>query len=212
MKLAFGSKARLEVEQKLNDPEWIDKTSSPHGCHLWIRAIAKKTGYGQISSWNPAGDDENWRVHVAAFLLANGLEEIPAVTPHVLHNCSSLYEKTDEDPKGIKYRRCCNPSHLYAGTPQQNMDDKVREGRSSGGAINPAKGEDCSWAKLNWPKVREIRCLYKTGEWVQWQLGLKFDVHKALISNIINNKIWKEEDDPANQLKEDAPVEVANES
>ncbi len=206
-KLAFGSGIRIELDFKLNspDPKWVDKTSSPHGCHLWRKGL-DKDGYGRLSSWNPEKEgihkNENWEVHIAAFLLAHNLEEMPEETPHVLHTCSKDCEKTDEDPKGIKYRRCCNPEHLYAGTPQQNIDDKVREGRqATRDSVNPtgAKGEANGNTRLNWPKVREIRILYATGKWFQWQLGLKFDVSQTLIGRIINNKIWKPEDDPANQ-------------
>ncbi len=201
-KLKFGSKVRLDFDFKLNAPdsEWIDKTSSPHGCHFWKGHI-NKDGYGIIASHNPEKEgiykNEHLGVHVAVFLLANDLEEMPAATSQACHKCSGNYK-----PGDMTYRRCVNPGHLYAGTRQQNSDDRIRESRQ-------AKGEANGRAKLNWIKVREIRSLYAIVEkgkriWPQPRLAQKFDVDQALISHIINNKVWKEEDDPANQLKEDS--------
>jgi hypothetical protein len=34
---------------------------------------------------------------------------------------------------------CCNPAHLYAGTHQDNVDDKVRRGRARGRYSAPLK-------------------------------------------------------------------------
>ncbi|MGH7022786.1 MAG: HNH endonuclease signature motif containing protein [Caulobacteraceae bacterium] len=90
------------------------------GCHLWTGTLTPG-GYG--------------RVHVAAhrlaWQLANG--PIPAGML-VLHRC--------DNP------RCCNPEHLFLGTAQDNMTDKVRKGRTRNGwtgkltAPRKAAGQD----------------------------------------------------------------------
>ncbi len=56
--------------------------------------------------------------HREAFRLANG--RTPEMS--VLHSC-------DNPP-------CCNPTHLYEGTQQQNIADRVARRRSAAGARN----------------------------------------------------------------------------
>jgi len=56
--------------------------------------------------------------HREAFRVANGH---PA-EHSVLHTCDS--------------RSCCNPRHLYDGTQQENVRDRVARGRSATGARN----------------------------------------------------------------------------
>lgn len=56
--------------------------------------------------------------HRVAFRIANGYE----AEESVLHNCDN--------------RACCNPRHLYEGTQQENIRDRVTRGRSATGARN----------------------------------------------------------------------------
>lgn len=53
-----------------------------------------------------------------------------------------------------------------------------------------AKGENSSQAKLNWAKVDKIRELFKTGKYTYSSLGRKFLVTPEMISHIIRNKNW----------------------
>ena len=48
--------------------------------------------------------------------------------------------------------------------------------------------------KLNMEKVNEIRLLHKTGNYTQKELAEKYNINQQLISLIINNKIWKNND------------------
>lgn len=72
------------------------------------------TGYGVHTIFYD-GKPHSISAHRHAFELKNG--PIPA-GKHVLHAC-------------IGTRGCCNPSHLRLGTPQDNADDCVKQGRSS---------------------------------------------------------------------------------
>jgi hypothetical protein len=56
----------------------------------------------------------------------------------VLHHC-------DNPP-------CCNPSHLFLGTNQDNVDDKIRKGRGA-----DIRGENNPHCKLTDAQVSEIR-------------------------------------------------------
>ena len=78
---------------------------------------------------------------------------------------------------------CVNPNHLWLGTNQDNMDDKINKGRQ-------IHGENHHRAKLNWEKVKEIRVLYNNGENSREQLSKLFEMDKSTISDICNNIIW----------------------
>ena len=53
-------------------------------------------------------------------------------------------------------------------------------------------GENNGRAKLNWEQVRKMREEYATGEYKQKDLAKKYNINSATISQIINNKLWRE--------------------
>lgn len=120
-------------------------------------------GYGTISI---GGRDNQSRLlaHRVAKTLAMG-EEIPP-DKILIHGC-------DNPP-------CCNPGHLHAATHQENMDDMVQKKRS---AVSFGR------AKLNWDIVDDIRSSNLKGT----TLSEQYKVSEGTISEIRNNKIWKEE-------------------
>ena len=94
------------------------------GCIEWIGYRDPK-GYGRFSTgWGEV------LAHRIAFIMHHG--SIPDQL-HVLHRC-------DNPP-------CINPHHLFAGTNQDNMTDKVTKGRSTSlfGEKNPnyRHGRNC---------------------------------------------------------------------
>jgi predicted XRE-type DNA-binding protein len=80
---------------------------------------------------------------------------------------------------------CCNPNHLFIGTHQDNMDDKVKKHRQA-----HSIGELSGRARHNWEIINKIRKLWKTDKYTQQQLGLIFEIDQANISEIILNKKW----------------------
>ena len=90
--------------------EWffsvLDKPDGEDGCWIWIRG-RNGTAYG----WQ-----DGQLAHRVAWRLAVGA--IPK-NLFVCHHC-------DNPP-------CCNPSHLFLGTNQDNIDDMVYKGRQKGG-------------------------------------------------------------------------------
>lgn len=95
----------LSKELYDKDPTfWNRVQEAPEGVSCWNWTGALCDGYGS----GPGG----CRAHRRAYTLAYG--DIPSGL-QINHRCNN--------PK------CCNPSHLYAGTQSQNMRDKVDSGR-----------------------------------------------------------------------------------
>ena len=87
--------------------------------------------------------------------------------PFVLHQCDN--------------RRCCNPTHLYSGTHQNNQQDRVKRNPKSW-----AKGEKQHLSKLTIEQVLEIR---ESDERLV-VLGKRFNVHPGTISDVRKRKSW----------------------
>lgn len=81
---------------------------------------------------------------------------------HVCHHC-------DNPP-------CCRPDHLFLGTNDDNVRDKIAKNRQS--------------AKITSEKVRDIRKLYATGQYTMKDLGQTFGVGLTQISRIVNRVRW----------------------
>lgn len=75
---------------------------------------------------------------------------------------------------------CVNPAHLYVGTPQNNVDDKMRRGRQPHGA-------DIHAAKLTDADVLAIRA----GSGTTRQIADKFGCTPSNISMIRARRTWK---------------------
>ncbi len=92
-------------------------------------------------------------------------------------------------PKGLQVchtcdnRRCVNPKHLWFGTAKDNAQDSVRKGRKASGERNGS-------AKLKEKEIHEIRKMHKKG-CSQTEIAKKYSCTQALISKIVNNKLWK---------------------
>ena len=126
-------------------------------CWYWTGSIDSH-GYGRFSV---AGMSRHahpviYEIHTGAS--ANGML--------VCHTC-------DE-------RRCCNPAHLYLGTPADNMRDMVARGRD----------RRRTQAKLTEAQVREIRQMADTGhsrrEIAEW-----FGVTTAAIGYVLRRVTWR---------------------
>jgi len=98
----------------------------------------------------------------------NGLREIPN-DMLVCHRC--------DNPA------CCNPRHLFLGTPQDNMDDMVEKGRS---AAKYRIGETNPNSKLTLEQAREIKASADT----MMVLAERFGVSYPAIQNIKSGRTW----------------------
>jgi hypothetical protein len=129
------------------------------GCWTWSGPTYK--GYGRV--WV---DGKNMRAHRASWLLANG--DIPAGLL-VLHKCDNA--------------SCVNPAHLYVGTHQDNMRDKVERDRC---AHSDRKGEKGGRTVLTADDVLRIRADSRMNK----DLATEYGVDSSTISDIKRRKSW----------------------
>ena len=129
-------------------------------CWDWIGAINQK-GYGAFSIGR-----KNIIAHRMAWELTYG--PIPDGV-FALHHCDRP--------------RCCNVRHLWLGSNQDNVDDKVRKNRQ-------CSGEKNGLAKLTNGQVLEIRRLAKEGHFQNY-LAKLFNISDAVVSKIVRRETWK---------------------
>jgi HNH endonuclease len=127
------------------------------GCWLWL---GPGNPYGQIGI---RGEGAPTSVHRVMWEHENG--PIPDGM-FVLHKCDI----------GL----CCNPNHLFLGTQQDNMTDKVNKQRQ-------ARGEKMWNALLTEPAVIEIR----ESSLPYAVLAEKFGVSKRAIKAVRTRQNWK---------------------
>jgi hypothetical protein len=133
-------------------------------CWPWIAGMRNSDNYGCVRY-----EDRVEAAHRVAWRLSRG--PIPDGL-QVLHSC--------DNP------RCVNPKHLFLGTNNDNVQDKVRKGRSY-----RACGEQSGTHKLTNDAVREIRRKYAQGEATHKQLAREFGVVEGTIGFVLREETWK---------------------
>lgn len=89
--------------------------------------------------------------------------------------------------------KCVNPGHLFLGTPQDNMDDKMSKGRQGdSGTKTPPHGSLNGRAKLTEEIVTQIRELKRSGWTVKEIIAhLSIDVAEGTVRSAISGKTWR---------------------
>lgn len=131
-------------------------------CWLWTGGL-DTSGYGKVRC-NGKQISPHRVIYEAMYHMTLTSDQF------VLHTCDK--------------RTCCNWNHLYLGTFQDNMNDKVSRNRQT-------KGTQQTQARLNDSKVYQIRRLYYSSGWRQMDLAKLFKVSQMVINRIINCKDWK---------------------
>ena len=136
----------------LNSFEMITES----GCWVWGGSV-NESGYGQMT-WK----NRSYSAH--RFSYQQFVGSIPE-SMCVLHQCD--------------VPSCVNPNHLFLGTNQDNMKDKVSKERQ-------AKGEKQGSAKLTTVQVMEILGSNNTFA----ALANKYGVQATTVANIKKRKTW----------------------
>lgn len=170
-------------------------------CWLWTGACTQE-GYARVRS--PFG---RHYVHRIAYLLTHG--DIPDGM-YVCHHCD--------------VRNCCNPDHLFIGTPTDNAWDMIQKGRHAfqtqaypGERRNirakrhdpparasvrqprpPIKYRDAhKGARLTDDQIVLIRELHAAGAGGYKTLAVRFGVSKQVIAGIVTGRYHKHVEPPA---------------
>lgn len=137
--------------------EKIEEKVPLSGCWIW-KGSFMRAGYGQFQY------KYAFTAHRASWLFFKG--EIPKGMD-VCHHCDN--------------RKCVNPSHLFLGTHQDNMDDRSKKDRQ-------CRGERYPKAKLKDQDISDIRRDYRYGN--GQLLADKYGIGKTMLHNIVKRKAW----------------------
>ncbi len=146
----------------------VDK-KAPDSCWEWKGNRSPK-GYGGF--W-----DGTVTMHAHRYSLQLKLGRILLTDEHALHTCDN--------------RGCVNPAHIYLGTNDDNIRDKVRRDRCcrNGPGANRTKCETHPKAKLTNKQVVEIKERLKTERGCD--IAKDYPVSEQIISMIKRNLIWR---------------------
>ena len=116
----------------------VDSSGGPNACWPWTGPTTYQ-GYGHICATEAGSKKQSPRtVHSVALELFSGGRPEGAYALHICDNPT-----------------CCNPAHLYWGTHEQNVADKVARDRCA-----KMSGEAHPLAKLTRAQVEELRARY----------------------------------------------------
>jgi hypothetical protein len=146
------------------DERFRRQVKKTDGCWIWAAAI-DRDGYGRFSA--TIHGERFTKAHRYSWALANG-RAIPKEM-HVCHSC--------DNP------RCVNPAHLWLGTNEDNMKDKISKGRH---VVNHVRGETHVDAKITEDQARAILADPRPHSEIAADYGLK----PSTISSIKTRRSW----------------------
>lgn len=126
---------KLEPRRSRAERFWVKvDIRSDDECWPWL-AVADKQGRGRFQYYGAPASMINAQRAAWFFVFGELRSEI-----HVLHRC--------DNPA------CCNPKHLFVGSHQDNMQDKIAKGRHSYGENS---GNSCVLTNLQVSEIRALR-------------------------------------------------------
>lgn len=142
---------------------------SPFECWEWTASKHYK-GYGEFS-WSVNGKTVKNKAHRLSYIFYKDGTELKT-DDFICHHCDNPI--------------CVNPEHLFKGTNQDNVDDKMKKGRHK-----TPKGEKHWASKLNSKDVKTIKELIDNGERTSI-IANKFNVNPSTICDIKSGRTWHE--------------------
>lgn len=169
--MAAANSIAPSLTAKQIDRFWakVAKTG-PDDCWLWTAATAPN-GYGVVRIKFGKWLYKNCPAHSLARYLSTG------VWPAGLDTCHSC----DHPP-------CCNPSHLWLGTPTDNAADMIGKGRHHNGPR--PRGVEQWRAAFTEADIIAIRRDYAAGGVTLQQIADNKHVTKHCIHCIVRRKTW----------------------
>jgi hypothetical protein len=157
----------------MNDRFWPKvENASGADCWQWL-GCTDKNGYGYFGI-KRNGKFATAEAHRIAWELRRG--PIPEGMC-VCHHC---------DNPG-----CCNPSHLFVGTPADNVADMDIKGRRK----QPITlGEKNGMHKLSWNSVSLIRLFATAGASYPF-IAKRYGVTPQAVGGVVRGKTWRESED-----------------
>lgn len=154
-----GQRGRLTLQKVLT--RFWSKVAVVGKDECWLyNGPRNPQGYGSFST----GGDENkrhWPAHRFSWALANN--EIPPDHMVVCH-------------------RCDNPQHLFLGTTQDNIRDKINKERHARGSIQAS-------SKLTESDIPTVFALYNAG-YTSEHIGLRYGVTYQIIMRVLKKELW----------------------
>ena len=146
------------------DEEYFRSRSrvNEYGCWIWLKYI-NPYGYGMMTDSQGSTTSASRRCYK---VFRGSFDE----NLHVLHTCDTP--------------ACINPDHLFLGTQQINMTDKVQKGRQ-------AIGESNARAVLTEHGVIRIKLLLSQGI-SQTQIAEEYNVSTVCIWQINEGNTWRD--------------------
>ena len=137
----------------------IDKSAGSEGCWIW-----RNGGGGGYGGFRLHGKQKG--PHRIVYELSFG--PIPD-GQCVLHHCDN--------------KKCCNPAHLFIGTNQANVDDKIAK-------LRQPKGQAHGMSRLGATDVVRMRWLYESGGLSYRELSRLFRVAAGHVGRICRGQSW----------------------
>lgn len=144
------------------------------------------------------GPDECWPWKQSGSKNGCGRTEINDVAyyvPRVIYDLAHPGEISLSAPKDMDLKqfvlhkcdnpRCCNPAHLFLGSNQDNVDDKIKKGRGS-----KLRSTKAAAAKLSEEDVQDIRRLKPVA--TLKALALLYDVSRATICGCLYGRHYQD--------------------
>lgn len=135
-------------------------------CWEWQGAV--RGGYGRLVAGSRTDGTRRF-VSAHRFSYETFIGAIPEGL-YVCHRCDN--------------RKCVNPEHLFAGSHQENIDDREAKGRN-----NHVTGERVGTAKLSVDLVGRIKTLRNQGESCR-AIARHLGVHHSTISRAVKGTTW----------------------